>query len=158
TLSNTQSLVPVLEDQLRQAVLAMCVLLGRTPSDLSEDLGGSKPVPDPPAEIALGIPADLLRRRPDVRSAERTAAALCAQIGVAEADMSPAISIKGSTGFETSTFSSPGRSPGLKNLFDAASFAGFVGLDFNWPILNYGRIQSNIRVADAQFQEAVVGY
>jgi outer membrane protein TolC len=90
--------------------------------------------------------------------AERTAAAFCAQIGVAKADMYPSISIRGATGLETSTAKSAGLSPGLENLFDAASFAGFIGIDFNWPILNYGRIQNNIRVADALYQQTIVAY
>ena len=158
TLSNTQSLIPQLEDALRQAKLALCVLLGHTPSELQPELGNDGTVPAAPPEIALGIPADLLRRRPDVRRAERTAAALSAQIGVAAADLYPAVTIKGLTGFHTSTFQSPGLSPHAHNLLDADSFEGFVGLDVNWPILNYGRITNNIRVADARFQEAKVAY
>ena len=145
TLSKTQSLVPQLEDLLQQAKLALCVLLGRTPSDLVAELGGARSVPLAPAEIAAGIPADLLRRRPEVRRAERTAAALSAQIGVATADLYPTVTIKGLTGFHTSDFQSPGMSPRLHHLFDAESFEGFVGLDVNWPILNYGRIENNIR-------------
>lgn len=150
--------MPQLEDSLRRTTAALCVLLGQTPSVLEKNLGGSPSVPSAPAEIALGIPADLLQRRPDVRRAERTAAALSAQIGVATADLYPAVTIKGLTSFHTSTFQSPGRSPGAHNLFDANSFEGFVGLDVNWPILNYGRIRNNIRVNDARFQQAVVAY
>jgi NodT family efflux transporter outer membrane factor (OMF) lipoprotein len=158
TLANTQALIPQLEDSLRQTKLALCVLLGRTPSELQADLGSDGRIPVAPAEIAVGIPADLLRRRPDVRSAERTAAALSAQIGVATADLYPAISLKGQTGFHTSSYQSGGFSPKAHNLLDANSFEGFVGLDVNWPILNYGRIMNNIRVADARFQEAKVAY
>jgi outer membrane protein TolC len=85
-------------------------------------------VPVPPAEIALGVPADLLRRRPDVRTAERNARALSAQIGVNKADFYPSVTLTGSTGFRTTTFGiGPGK-PGLHNLFDAASFEGFIGL------------------------------
>ncbi len=158
TLSNTQALIPQLEDSLQQAKLALCVLLGRTPSDLAAELGGAGSVPLAPAEIAVGIPADLLRRRPDVRRAERTAAALAPQIGVATADLYPSVTIKGLSGFETSNFQSPGLSPHLHNLFDAESFEGFIGLDVNWPILNYGRIENNIRASDARYQEAAVAY
>lgn len=158
TLSNTQSLIPQLEDALRQTKTALCVLLGRTPSDLAAELGDTGTVPAAPAEIAVGIPAELLRRRPDIRRAERTAAALSARIGVATADLYPSISISGATGFHTSTYQSPGISPQLHNLLDADSFEGFIGLNVNWPILNYGRVQNNIRVADAQFQEAAAGY
>jgi NodT family efflux transporter outer membrane factor (OMF) lipoprotein len=158
TLSNTRSLVPQLEDLLRQTRLALCVLLGRTPSDLEGELGAARPVPAAPPEVALGIPADLLRRRPDVRRAERTAAALCAQIGVAKADLYPSISIRGVTGFRTSTSETTALTPHAHNLLDADSFEGFIGLDFHWPILNYGRIRNGIRVADARFEEAVVAY
>lgn len=158
TLSNTQALIPQLEDALRQAQLALCVLLGRTSSDLAGELGGAGTVPLAPAEIAVGIPADLLRRRPEVRRAERAAAALSAQIGVASADLYPSITIKGLSGFHTSDFRSPGLSPTAHNILDAQSFEGFIGLDVNWPILNYGRIENNIRASDARFQEAVVAY
>lgn len=158
TLSNTQSIVPQLEDALRQSTLALCVLMGRTPSDLAGELQGLKAVPSAPAQIALGIPADLLRRRPDVRRAERTAAALSAQIGVATADLYPSVSIRGRTGFRTSTYRSPGLSPGADNLLDADSFQGFIGLEASWPILNYGRVHNSIRVADARYQEAAVAY
>jgi NodT family efflux transporter outer membrane factor (OMF) lipoprotein len=158
TLSNTQAFIPALEDELRQNTMALCVLLGHTPSNLEAELGGPGTVPAAPAEIALGIPADLLRRRPDVRRAERNAAALSAQIGVATADLFPAVSIKGMTGFHTSNLKTPGFHPSAANLLDADSFEGFVGLDVNWPILNYGRIENNIRVADARFQEAATVY
>jgi len=158
TLANTQSLVPELEDALRRATMSLCVLLGRTPSDLTSELGSSRVVPAAPADIAVGVPADLLRRRPDVRRAERTAAVLSAQIGAATADLYPAITITGATGLQTSTFRTPAHSPGAGDLFDSDSFAGFVGLGFNWPILNYGRVENNIRVADARFQEAIVAY
>lgn len=158
TLSNTQALVPQLEDALRQTMMSLCVLLGRAPTDLEAELGVGVQVPTAPLDIALGIPADLLRRRPDIRFAERRAAAFSAAIGVATADLYPSFSILGQTGFRTSTFESGGRSPSADNLFDADSFQGFIGLDISWPILNYGRIRNNIRVADAQYQEAAVAY
>src|SRR6185503_12580452 len=150
--------VPEIEDALRRAMVSLCVLLGRPPEDLERELAGARPVPTAPAEIALGVPADLLRRRPDVRRAERVAAALSAQIGVAKADLYPSITIRGTTGFQTSTFQSSLNSPSASDLFDSDSFAGFVGLAVNWPVLNYGRVENNIRVADARFQEAVVEY
>jgi outer membrane protein TolC len=134
------------------------VLLGRTPSDLAVELERAGPVPLAPAEIAVGIPADLLRRRPEVRRAERTAAALSAQIGVATSDLYPSVTIKGLSGFHTSDSRSPGLAPGAHNLLDADSFEGFIGLDVNWAILNYGRIENNIRASDARFQEAAVAY
>lgn len=161
TLTNTQAIVPDLQNALQQARLALCVLLGRTPSELEAQLathdGAPARVPTAPPAIAAGIPADLLRRRPDVRAAERVAAARSAAIGIATADLLPQISILGSTGFATSTFEGV-RSPDLGNLFDSESFTGFVGLQLNWPILNYGRIQGNIRAQDALFEQAVASY
>jgi NodT family efflux transporter outer membrane factor (OMF) lipoprotein len=161
TLANTKALVPELERSLRQAKLALCILLGRTPSELDEELapaaGESRRVPEPPAHIATGVPADLLRRRPDVRAAERLAAAQSARIGQATANLYPSISIAGSTAFVSSTYQGA-RSPDLGNIFDADSFSGFIGLQLNWPLLNYGRIEGGIRVQDARYEQAVAAY
>jgi NodT family efflux transporter outer membrane factor (OMF) lipoprotein len=158
TLANTQALIPDLENALRQSKLALCVLLGRTPSELDEELapaeGAVAGVPEAPMEIAAGIPADLLRRRPDVRAAERLAAAQSARIGQATADLLPRVTISGATGFVSTTFNGGS----LGNIFDANSFAGFVGLNVDWPILNYGRIRGNIRVQDARYEQAVATY
>ncbi|MEO0965974.1 MAG: efflux transporter outer membrane subunit [Planctomycetota bacterium] len=159
TLANTQSTIPSLEADLRSAKLAMCVLLGRPPELLESELAGSTGIPIAPPEIAVGAPAALLRRRPDVRLAERLAAAQSAQIGVATADLLPSISITGSTGLATST-ADPPRAIGadLIDVVNAQSFSGFIGLVVDWPILNYGRITNNIRVQDAAYQEAVADY
>jgi len=161
TLANTQALIPDLENALRQTTLALCILLGRPPSELEYELapaeGRSAALPDAPPSIAAGIPADLLRRRPDVRAAERFAAAQSARIGQAVADLYPSISIAGSTAFASSTFEGT-RNPDLGDMFDADSFEGFIGLGFNWPILNYGRIRGNIQVRDARYEQAVAAY
>jgi NodT family efflux transporter outer membrane factor (OMF) lipoprotein len=161
TLANTEALIPDLENSLRQTKLALSILLGRTPSDLDAELapamGGTIHLPEAPSQIATGIPAELLRRRPDVRAAERSAAAQSARIGQAVADLYPRISITGATGFVSSTFEGA-RTPNLGNIFDANSFAGFIGLQVNWPILNYGRITGNVRVQDARYEEAVAAY
>jgi NodT family efflux transporter outer membrane factor (OMF) lipoprotein len=161
TLANTRSLIPELENSLLQSKLVLSQLLGRPPSELAEELkpaaGVASGVPDAPPLIAVGIPAELLRRRPDVRAAERIAAAQSARIGQAVADLYPSISILGSTGFATSTYEG-GRTPNLGNIFDADSFAGFVGLGVNWPVFNYGRVEGNIRVQDARYEQAVTAY
>jgi NodT family efflux transporter outer membrane factor (OMF) lipoprotein len=154
TLANTQSNVPALESSLRTAKLSLCVLLGRTPSKLDEELAGGSGIPTAPPEVVVGVPAELLRRRPDVRSAERAAAFQSEQIGIATADLFPSISITGSAGMEASTAGGLD----LDKLFDASSFTGTLGVDLDWPILNYGRIMNNIRVQDAAFQEAAVNY
>ncbi len=157
TLSNTLALLPQLEDELRATTMSLCVLLGRTPSDLAAALGDGG-VPEAPPEIAAGIPAELLRRRPDVRRAERIAAALSAQVGVTAANLYPSFALFGMTGFRATTIETPSLSPTSGDLFDADSFQGFFGLDVNWPILNYGRIRNDVRAADALFEEAAVAY
>ncbi len=156
TLTNTQSVVPELEAALRDAKLSLCVLLGRTPSELEAELAGGSGIPAAPSEIVIGVPADLLRRRPDVRAAERAAAIRSEQIGIATADLFPSIAVAGSVGLDASTGNF--EDVGLDRIFNGTSFTGFIGPSFSWPILNYGRIKNNIRVQDAAFQEAVVGY
>ena len=107
------------------------------------------PIPTAPPEVAVGIPADLLRRRPDVRRAERQAAAQSAQIGIAEAEFYPHIAINGTIGFSAQNF---------RNLFQEQALAGNVGPSFTWNILNYGRLVNNVRLQDARFQELVATY
>jgi NodT family efflux transporter outer membrane factor (OMF) lipoprotein len=148
TLAQTESQVPQLEIQLRQANNQLCILLGMPVEDLQPKLG-SGPIPTTPTDVVVGIPADLLRRRPDVRRQERLAAAQCAQIGVAEADFYPAITINGAFGYAAKDFGS---------LFTSKAFEGNVGPSFQWNILNYGRILNNVRLQDAKFQELVVDY
>jgi NodT family efflux transporter outer membrane factor (OMF) lipoprotein len=155
TLTNTQASVPGLESSLRDAKLSLGVLLGRTPSELEQALAGGSGIPTAPAEVAIGVPADLLRRRPDVRSAERAAAFQSEQIGIATADLFPSISVGGSLGYEASD---AGNLSLGNNLFDGDSFIWSIGPTLSWPILNYGRIRNNIRVQDAAFQEAAVNY
>jgi outer membrane protein TolC len=97
----------------------------------------------------VGIPADLLRRRPDVRRAERQAAAQSAQIGVAESDFYPHISINGTIGTSAQEF---------KDLFIHQAYAGTFGPSFQWNVLNYGRVLNNVRIQDAKFKELVATY
>ena len=100
-------------------------------------------------QIAVGIPADLLRRRPDVRAAERRVAAQSAQIGVALADLYPSIAITGEIFVSAEEF---------QDLFKSLSTGGSIGPSFRWNVLNYGRIMSNVRVQDARFQELIATY
>jgi len=154
-LFNTQSTIPVLEIQLRQAKNALCVLMGLPPNQLTDFLGGKAGViPAPPPQVAVGIPGDLLRRRPDIRAAELQAAAQCANIGVAKADLFPAFSISGTFSFQASDVA------GFKldNIFDWRSRNAVAGPSFRWDILNYGRLRNQVRVQDARFQELVITY
>jgi NodT family efflux transporter outer membrane factor (OMF) lipoprotein len=147
-LSQTESEIPQLEVQLRQASNQLSILLGIPPEDLLKRLAPAG-IPAAPPDVAVGIPADLLRRRPDVRRAERLAAAQSALIGVAESDFYPHISIDGSFGYSAEH---------LNNLFTSRAFNGTFGPAFNWKILNYGRLLNNVRAQDAQFQSLVTAY
>jgi NodT family efflux transporter outer membrane factor (OMF) lipoprotein len=158
-LRDTESQIPELETGLRQAQNALSVLLGMPPRDLQDVLGGVKPIPKAPPEVAVSIPAELLRRRPDIRRAELDAAAQSAQIGVAKADLFPAISISGSFGLESSAKGGrQSNGANFSDLFESNSFTYFFGPSVQWPILNYGRLKDNVRVQDARFQQLVVNY
>ena len=159
-LGNTQSTIPVLEAALRQSTNALAALLGLPPQSLSDLSAGTARIPVAPSDVSVGVPAELLRRRPDVRRAERLLAAQSAQIGVAIADLYPRFSLVGSVGFRTSD-SNLGRSTGgssLSSLFDSENSTSFLGPFFSWNVLNYGRIKNNIRVQDARFQQLLVEY
>ena len=147
-LEQTVSGVALLEMDLRVAENRLCVLMGIPPVDL-HDMLGEDLIPTPPPELAIGIPAELLRRRPDVRRAERQAAAQSEAIGIAATDFYPAISIGGTLGWQSMNF---------PDLFGAQSLNSNVGPSFQWKILNYGRIANNVRYQDAKFQELVITY
>ena len=153
-LEQTRSTIPAFQIVQGQANDALCVLLGVPPHDLEPELGegpalGSDPMPNTPAWVAVGIPADLLRRRPDVRSAERQVAAQSAQIGVAEAELYPTIFINGTIGLEAAD---------LSKLFESKSFVGTITPNFRWNILNYGRIANNVHLQQARMQELIAAY
>ena len=146
----TQSLIPVLETSVRQAKHGLSVLMGIPPSDLAEFLEGPSDIPKAPTQVAVGIPADLLRRRPDIRLAEFQAAAQGALIGVAQADLYPHFALGGSIGFAAGSGS---------DLFDSDSVTGFfTPFAFRWNIFNYGRIKNKVRVQDARFEQQLVSY
>jgi NodT family efflux transporter outer membrane factor (OMF) lipoprotein len=148
TLEQTQATIPELEISLRQSNNQLCILLGIPPEELRAKLG-SGAIPTAPVEVAVGIPADLLRRRPDVRKAERQAASQSAEIGVAEAEFYPHIAINGTWEYSAEFF---------KDLWTPRALSGNIGPTFTWNILNYGRILNNVRLQDAKFQEMVATY
>jgi NodT family efflux transporter outer membrane factor (OMF) lipoprotein len=152
-LRNTQAQIPKLESQIRQSRNALSILLGMPPRDLDDLLGEGK-IPSSPADVALGVPAELLRRRPDIRQAELLVAAQNAQIGVAESQLYPSFSLTGSIGYTTSD---TGRSD-MGDIFSSDSFGYTFGPGFSWPILNYGRLKNNVRVQDARLEEQIVNY
>ena len=158
-LRSTEATIPPLEIDLRQAKNALAILLGKLPGEIDDLLGGVGPIPGVPAEVAVGIPAELLRRRPDIRFAERQLAAQSALIGVARADLFPAFSLFGSLGFQTSDkVGASSNDADLGDLFKSNSFTYSAGPSVSWNIFNYGRITNSVRVQDARFQELAVNY
>jgi NodT family efflux transporter outer membrane factor (OMF) lipoprotein len=153
-LSNTQASIPTLESQLRQSKNGLCTLLGKPPQNLAELMKGTAKIPAPPPQMAVGIPADLLRRRPDIRSAELQAMAQCSQIGVAKADLYPAFSLTGTVGFTSSDLATFY----LGNLGQWPSRTTSFGPSFQWNLFNYGQITNQVRVQDARFQELLINY
>jgi NodT family efflux transporter outer membrane factor (OMF) lipoprotein len=152
-LESTRASIPQLHIGLQQARNAMSRLLGQPAGSVDGLLAGPKQLPRPPAKVAVGVPAEMLRRRPDIRSAELAAAAQCARIGVAKADLYPSFSILGTIGLRALS-----KGASSSNLFSTSSVFYSVGPSINWPFLNYGRLTNGVRVEDARFQELLVGY
>src|SRR5512142_2183909 len=153
-VEQTRSTIPALEITRGQANDRLCILLGEPPHDLEPGLGpgpalGSLPMPETPVSVAAGIPADLLRRRPDVRGAERQVAAQSAQIGVAKADLYPSISIGTTLGQQDI---------GLPPILKSSGGLAFITPQVSWNILNYGRLVNNVHLQDARTQELIATY
>ena len=148
-LEATESTIPLLETGIERTQLALGQLLGLQPGELSAIITGPGDIPEAPEAIAVGIPADLLRRRPDIRRHEMQAAAQSARIGIAKADFYPAIRLGGMIGWSADSSG---------DLFDSGSGMSLAGVGFNWKILNYGRLRNNVRVQDARFQQTLVAY
>ncbi|MBW2479251.1 MAG: efflux transporter outer membrane subunit, partial [Deltaproteobacteria bacterium] len=144
-LRTTEAAIPGFENDIRQAKNALAILLGKLPGEIDVMLAGPGHIPMLPVEVAVGIPAELLRRRPDIRLAERQLAAQSAQIGVAKADLFPHFSLFGSIGYTTAGSTSPpqSRNAGLGDLFEGRSFGYSVGPSFSWDLFNYGRITNS---------------
>ncbi|MCK5511862.1 MAG: efflux transporter outer membrane subunit, partial [Thermodesulfovibrionia bacterium] len=158
-LNDTRASISRLEIGLRQAQHGLSILLGIPPGELKNVLVKSGTIPEAPSEVVVGIPADLLRRRPDIRTAELQTAAQSARIGVAKADLYPQFSLVGSIGLQSSEQGGiPSNTANFSDLFDSESITYFVGPSLQWPILNYGRIKNRVRVQDVRFQQLVVNY
>jgi len=127
---------------------------------MSDLLKGSSSIPNVPEKLAVGLQADLLRRRPDVRQAEYLAMAQNAQVGMAEANLYPSFSLTGSLGLTAAGNTDTTRTgnSGFGELFSGDSLTYSVGPSFVWPFLNYGRIRNSVRVQDARLQQSLVAY
>lgn len=133
------------EMQSRLAMNRICVLTGRPPRDLEKELGDSG-LPDLPGKLVVGIPQDLIRRRPDLREAERMVAAQSARIGVATSELLPALSVNGNIGVYYTT---------LGNFARSGSLEGSIGPAIHWNVLNYGRLLAKVHYEDARLGESV---
>ncbi len=149
SVASTRSVIPALRIQLEQAKNRLAVLLGENPGTLSDELKQSAPIPVGPFEVAVGIPAEALRRRPDVRRAERTLAAQTAAVGVATAAKYPQFALSGSIGYEAITKGNP---LSLGNLIGSILGSGF------YTIFDAGRIRQQIEVQNARQEQALIDY
>lgn len=156
-LKNTEARLPELETQLRLAQNALCVLLGIPANDIHDLFTDNQKTPIPPETILVPIPESLLFRRPDIRRAYYEAASQSARIGVAVADFFPQISLTGTIGYN-SRGNFPAILGGNGSLFDRDSLTFSYGSQFNWPILNYGRITNRVRAQHAIFLQTAVNY
>jgi NodT family efflux transporter outer membrane factor (OMF) lipoprotein len=147
-LNDTKSLVPSLEAELAQAKNALAVLLAQPPSSMDARVGNGS-IPVSRMAVGVGIPAELLRRRPDIRAAEMEAAAQSAQIGVAINALYPQFGLSGDIGWQASD---------AADLFEAGSVTGSITPGVGWNVLNYGRLKNNVRAQDAAFQGLVANY
>src|SRR5262249_56261169 len=134
-LATTESQVPVLTSSLTQAMHRLSVLLGQPPGALLDELARVQPIPLGPESVPVGLPSDLLRRRPDVRRAEQELAAATARIGVATADLFPRFSLLGTLDLRSNDIRSP---------FSAGSRARAFGPRFIWPLFESWRVPGNI--------------
>jgi NodT family efflux transporter outer membrane factor (OMF) lipoprotein len=158
-LESTRSLIPQLESDLQQSKNALCTLLGRATGSLDTLLARSQGIPAPPDNVALSAPAQMLRRRPDIRSAELQAIAQCDRIGVAKADLYPSLALFGSIGTQSASGATPPYGGiTFPTLFGSGSWFYTLGPRLVWPLFNYGRIQNNARLQDARLQELLVSY
>ena len=148
-VANTKAAIPSLETAAAKSVHAIAVLLGRPPADLSAMLSAPRPVPTDSSAVPTGIPSDLLRRRPDIRSAEANAHAATAKIGVAVADLFPKFSLNGAIGQQSAK---------LSDWLSPSARTSSFGPSFNWALLQGGGIQANIRMQQAVRAETVLAY
>jgi NodT family efflux transporter outer membrane factor (OMF) lipoprotein len=148
-LENTRSQIPTLRTGLEEAMNRIAVLLGEKPGKIHEEVKRQVPIPVTSLKVAVGVPADVLRRRPDVRRAERQLAAQTARIGVATADLYPKFTLSGSIGLEAFSLSNPSSS-------GAWTLSG--GPRISWAIFKAGAIRQNIEVQSALQEQYLIAY
>ena len=148
-LNTSKASIPRLQIAINLALNRLAVLLGQTPGSLHSELVDSAPIPIPPQNVVVGIPADMLRQRPDVRQAERLLAAQTARIGIATAELYPRFSLSGFFGFQATS---------IDSLFNSSSNTWGVSLPVQWRLFNGGRVRSFIDVEEARAEQQMARY
>jgi multidrug efflux system outer membrane protein len=148
-LAATEAEVPSLKTGFDQFVHHLAVLLGQPPGALMNEMSVEKPIPLTPPAVPVGLPSDLLQRRPDVQKSESELAAATARIGAAKADLFPKFSLTGFAGVESIS---------TGNLFDYASRYWSAGPTVQWEIFQAGSIRANVRVQNARQEQALDTY
>src|ERR1035438_8795824 len=148
-LASTEAVIPPLETDVRSAMYGLAVLLGQQPGELVAELSAPAAVPTVPPIVPIGLPSDLLERRPDVRRAERQLAAETARIGLAKSDWFPKLSLTGDAGTE---------SVSITNWFDAGSHFWSIGPSLQWRALDFGRVRAEVRAQTAVQEAALATY
>lgn len=147
--ATTAAVIPLLEASARQAIYSLSVLLGREPAALLQELAPALSIPTAPPSAPLGVPSDLLRRRPDIRQAEAGVHAATARIGVAEAELFPRFFISGSVGLKSSE---------LGSWFDWSSRLWSFGPSASWRVFDTGRVRSDIAQQEALQEQSLIVY
>ena len=146
-------MLPAYETEIADAVNRISVLLGAAPGPLrtriQDTFDPTNPVPKPSETIAVGIPADTIRRRPDVRAAERSLMSAVAEIGVAEAALYPTLKINGTGGFSSTTF---------RDWLDVNNLGSLIEIEVSWPFFTAGRLRSVVEVRDEMAEQALLQY
>ncbi len=147
--TSTLASVPALQTSVEQYMHRLAVLVGDPPESYVEDLGKNPGIPSAALGTSIGLPSELLRRRPDIRAAERALAATSAQIGVATGDLFPRLTLTGRLGTQGLNVSDLGKPVGL---------SWSAGPSIIWPIFDAGRVRANIEVQDARQEQALARY
>jgi outer membrane protein, multidrug efflux system len=148
-LASTEARVPLLESSSRQAMHQLAILLGQEPGALLGILTEPVPIPVGPESAPVGLPSDLLKRRPDIRRAERELAASTARIGEAKADLFPKFALVGAIGYQSMDF---------RDIANPASRLWSYGPSVKWPVFDAGRIRARIAAQDARQEQSLIRY
>jgi len=148
-LGSTRAAIPSFRSQLAQSMNLLAILSGKPPGSLHDLLSPSAGIPEAPTSFAAGLPTELLRQRPDVRSAERSLAAQHARIGIAKADLYPTFTLPGTLALEA---------PDAGNLLDGGALTYRFGPSLRWNLFSAGRVRNAVRVEESRTEQAVLQY